>query len=574
MPEGNQRRLAAILVADVVGYSRLMEADEAGTLAALKERRKSILDPTVREHSGRIVKLMGDGVLVEFASAVKAVEAGKELQRRMDQANEPLPEGRRLVLRIGINLGDVIGQGSDIYGDGVNVAARLEALSEPGGICISSKVHDEVRGKVEVGWVDLGDKALKNITMPVRVFQSASRTQFPASLADSATASIAVLPFVNMSHSEERYLADGLTEDIITELTRFRELRVSSRSSCFRYRGPDVDIVRAARELNVEYLVEGSVRRVGERVRITTQLINAQTGAHVWAERFDRGRDDIFDVQDHVVRTIVGSLLGRVKGAALGEALRKPPGSLAAYECVLRADALPFEQPEARAEARRLFERAIELDPGYGRAYALLSNLHRVEWLDDRSDSHALRDRALHLAKTGVALDERDTVCQQALGWILGDSRSYEMAEFHVRKALELTPNQPTAWTSLAWLYRQLGKPGDAIQYFEEARVVDPHFEPPWFWSAFGGAYFQLRQYPVASAHFSRSTRMPYWTEAYLAASRALEGDADKAAQAAAGVLRKRPDFSARWLARKEGYKNAADEEHLMEGLLKAGLPE
>lgn len=309
-----KRRLAAIAVADVVGYSRMMEADEAGTLAALKERRKAILEPIVRDRGGRIVKLMGDGVLMEFTSAVNAVEAAVELQAKMAEANQSLTEHRRILLRIGINLGDVIGEGSDIYGDGVNVAARLEALAEPGGVCVSAKVHEELRGKGNAAFEDMGEVVLKNIVRPVRVYRvetSTGQVGGRAATTSAARPSIAVLPFDNLSGDpSQQYLSDGITEDITTELSRFKNLTVAARHASFHLARMGINPMQAARDLGANYVIEGSVRKAGERIRITAQLIDARTGNHVWAERYDRECHDIFAVQDEVVAAIVTTLEG------------------------------------------------------------------------------------------------------------------------------------------------------------------------------------------------------------------------------------------------------------------------
>ena len=338
-----ERRLAAVLMADVVGYSRLMEEDEAGTLAALKERRVTVLGPTVRSHGGRIVKVMGDGVLVEFASATSAVAGALELQRRMAEANEPQPAGRRILLRIGINLGDVIGEGADIYGEGVNIAARLEALAEPGGTCISAKVYEEVRGKVGCAFEDMGEQTFKNISRPVRTY----RLRPDSAMEDSAAArpgptlpekpSIAVLPFQNMSgDSEQEYFADGMVEDITTALSRLRWLFVIARNSSFTYKGRAVDVKQVGRELGVRYVLEGSVRKAGDRVRITGQLIDASTGAHLWADRFDGELANIFDLQDQVTASVVGAIAPKLEQAEIERAKRKPTESLDAYDYYLR----------------------------------------------------------------------------------------------------------------------------------------------------------------------------------------------------------------------------------------------
>ena len=570
-----QRRLAAIVVADVVGYSRLMEADEAGTLAALKQRRTGILEPVVREHGGRVVKLMGDGVLIEFASAVNAVEAALELQEKFAAVNAPMPETRRIALRIGINLGDVIGEGSDIYGDGVNIAARLEALAEPGSLCISAKVHDEVRGKVDAAFADMGERQLKNIAMPVRAFRSTGgAAEATARQAPLGNPAIAVLPFANLGDPEQQFFSDGLTEDIITELSRFRHLRVVARNSSFRYRGNDLDMIRVGRELGVAYLVEGSVRRMGTRIRIAAQLIDARTGHHLWAEKFDRDQNDLFAVQDELVRTIVATLTGRLQAAGIETARRKPPASLAAHECVLRADASPYSDAVALAEARLLLEMAIKLDPGYARAYALLAINIEFEWGFVLSAPDELLDRALDLAKKAVALDDDDSVCHAALFGAYLNRRAHDLAAYHCRKALDLNPNRPTLLASWGFLCSYVGKAAEGIDYYRQARELDPHFEPSWYWSWLGLTYFTARRYDEAIDTIGRSARIPFFAHARLAACHAHMNRDTEARHHAAETLRLNPSFTiARWMTR-EPFKFDADRQHLIKGLRRAGLPE
>jgi adenylate cyclase len=348
-PRSIRRRLAAILAADVVGYSRLMEQNEAGTLVALKTRRKQVLKPLVGKYHGRIFKVTGDGVFVEFDSAVNAVQCAIELQQGMAAANDDLPEARRIVLRVGVNLGDIMVEGSDLYGDGVNIAARLEGIAEPGGVLVSGSTFDYVRNKIEAAFEDLGPQSLKNIAEPVHVYRVADAPRVSGATPNVPTdkPSIAVLPFDNMSGDPgQQYLADGFTEDIITELSRFRQLYVLARNSSFRYRGADGG--RVGRELGVQFLVEGSVRRRGNRIRITAQLIEVSSGHHLWADRFDRHEEDLLVVQDEVVRTIVSTLVGRLQATRVERAKRKPPASLAAYECVLRGDSLPPNRPYER----------------------------------------------------------------------------------------------------------------------------------------------------------------------------------------------------------------------------------
>lgn len=572
-----QRRLAAILAADVVGFSRLMERDETTTLAVLKARRKTVLEPLVARHQGRVFKVAGDSVLVQFGSAVDAVQCAIDLQQEMASASANLPEDSRIVLRIGINLGDVMVEGSDLYGDAVNIAARLEQMADPGGILISGTAYDQVRNKIKSGFDDVGAQNLKNIQEPVRLYRVAGTPQIARAVAMAPTdkPSIAVLPFTNMSGDpEQQYFGDGITEDIITELSRFRQLHVLARNSSFRYRGQDVDIARVGRELGVQYILEGSVRRLGERIRITAQLVEALSGHHVWAERFDRNQEELFAVQDQVVRTIVATLVGRLEAADADRAKRKPPGSLAAYECVLRGDALPSGNHEAAAEARRLFQQAIELDPGYARPYALLAYTFFVEWHRDMSRSNSALDQALALAKKGVALDPHDSQCQSILGWIYLLHQSYELAEQHYLKARELHPNSAYQVAGLGDLHISLGKPEEAIEYYKAAKLLDPFFDTVWYYPALGGACFHARRYDEAIAALSRSSTMFFWGHAYLAACYAVIGKEDRARICAAEVLRLVPDFSSTRYTEKEPFKRAADRQQLLDGLRKAGLPE
>jgi TolB-like protein len=396
--ERQQRRLAAILAADVVGYSRLMELDEQATLAALKERRQRILNPLVSQYHGRIVKLMGDGVLIEFASALDAVECAVDLQRRMAEANSDIPEDRRIVLRIGVNLGDVMVEAGDLYGDGVNIAARIESLTEPGEIWIASGVHDQIENKAtHLEFTDLGIRESKNIARSVRVFRVHPQSsailvhtdpnKTPLPLPDKP--SIAVLPLNNISGDPEQdYLSDGITEDIITELSRFRSLFVIARNTSFQYRGKNVDVKRVGRELGVQFVLEGSIRRIGNRVRVTTQLIDTLSGSHVWAERYDRDLQDILTLQDDAVRTVAATVGGRVEAAERGRAVRLSPNALASHDLHLRAKAAFLRLTKDDNERARLLEqKAMEIDPSNALVhayYGLCCNMaYQFGWAED-----------------------------------------------------------------------------------------------------------------------------------------------------------------------------------------------
>ena len=356
------RRLAAILAADVVGYSRLMGIDEEGTLAALKTHRKEIIDPLITQHQGRIVKTTGDGLLIEFGSIVDAVRFAVVMQQGIESSNAHVDESRRIRFRIGINVGDVIVEGDDIFGDGVNVAARLEALAEPGRICVSATVREHVAEKLPIGFADLGEHVVKNIARPVHVYRIETRLEpknvssgdpAPTQLVLPDKPSIAVLPFQNMSGDPEQdYFADGMVEEIITALSRMRWLFVIARNSSFTYKGRAVDVKQVGRELGVRYVLEGSVRKAGNRVRITGQLIDTATGAHLWADRFDGGLDDIFDLQDQVTSSVVGAIAPKLEQAEIERAKRKPTESLDAYDYFLRGMAA-FHQWTARTSTTR-----------------------------------------------------------------------------------------------------------------------------------------------------------------------------------------------------------------------------
>ena len=572
-----QRRLAAIAIADVVGYSRLMGADEAGTLAALTQRRKWILEPVVRAHDGRIVKVMGDGVLIEFSSAVNAVKAALDLQEKMVAANAGLHEDRHIVLRIGINLGEVIVEGSDLYGDGINIAARLESIAPPGGIVISGSAYDQVKNKIVAAIDDLGAQSLKNIAEPVRVYLVAAGPLVPvaASTTVAEKPSVAILPFANLGDDPAQgYFSDGFTEDIITELSRWRLLAVRSRSASFRYRGVAVDLKQVARELNVRFIVEGSVRRMGERIRITAQLIDTETGSHIWAEKFDRESADIFTVQDQVVRTIVSTLVGRVQVSDAQRARRKPPASLATYEYVLKGNALPWDDPDGATEATRLFEKAIEIDPGYGFAHAMLAAMRYGKWYDDPSNSDAALEEAYALAKRAVELDENESTCFSMLAQVYLLRRSFDLALQYARRAIEINPNNQWNTADMGILLIYVGQAEEALTWFKRAKEIDPYFDPPWYWRSVGQAYMVLHRYQEALAMFDYLPARQYRIAALRAGCHARLADMDRARVSVTECLAMKPDFSIAHFMTKEPFKDPVDAASLAQSLGMAGLPD
>jgi adenylate cyclase len=579
-----ERRLAAILAADIVGYSRLMAADEAGTFAALKARRKDVLEPLVAKHRGRIFKLMGDGAFVEFASAVNAVECAVEVQKSFAAANDGLPADRQVRLRIGVNLGDVMVDGGDLYGDGVNLAARLQETAEPDGICVSAKVQAEIAGKPGLACEDLGERTLKNIAQPVRVFRlgGAAAARPAAETAASARPepfaakpSVAVLPFLNMSgEAEQEFFADGLTEDILTELSRFRDLFVISRNSSFRYKGKTVDVQRAAKELGVQYVLEGSVRKAGKRVRVTVQLIDAATDRHLWAERYDRELADIFAIQDEVTAAIVATLAGRVEAATRDRAQHKRTENMAAYECVLAGKTLHHRSAKAdNAEAMRLLDRAIALDPNYAHAHAwkacVLGQAWTYGWCQDRE--YAFKT-VLGELQTALALDDNDSDVHRILAAVNLTFGNHDKAAYHQERALSLNPNDDLIVVQQGEILTWLGRAEEGVDWIRKAMRLNP-YHPERFWNHLGRAYFVARRYGEAIEAFKRITVPDHLHHAFLAACYAQLGDAAAAADHAQEVLKREPKFRVADYLATLHYKRDEDLAHHREGLLKARLP-
>ncbi len=582
------RRLAAILAADVVGYSRLMERDETGTLAALKARRKDILQPAVAKHHGRIVKVMGDAVLVEFGSAVNAVACAVELQAAMDGANAGMAEDRRILLRVGINLGDVMVEGSDLYGDGVNIAARLEGLSEPGGLCISASVFEHVNGKVPCSFVSLGPQTLKNIDRPIEVYRlagsEAPRPPGPAvDLPLPDKPSIAVLPFQNMSGDpEQEYFADGMVDEIITALSRIRWLFVIARNSSFTYKGRAVDVKQVGRELGVRYVLEGSVRKAANRVRIIGQLIDSTTGAHLWADRFDGTLEDIFDLQDHVAASVVGAIGPKLERAEIERVRRKPTESLDAYDCYLRGIQTYYPATrEATDDMLRLLYRAIELDPDFAAAYGVAAWCYMRRkanaWMVDRPHESA---EAVRLARRAAELGKDDAL---ALAWA-GQSLAYvggelEDAVAFTDRALALNPNLAVGWGGSGWLRVLARRAGRSNRAPARAMRLSPlDLDMRGFQSAAAHAHFFAGRYDEASSWAAKALREnPDHTTALrmAAASHALAGRPEEAQKALARLRELVPALRVSNLRDVLGpYRRPEDIARYEEGLRKAGVPE
>jgi len=507
-----ERRLAAILAADVAGSCRLIGIDEEGTLAQLKALRKTLFDPKIAEHHGRIVKNTGDGALVEFASVVDAVRCADEIQRGMAEHNIDVPEVKRIEFRIGIHVGDIIIEDHDIFGDGVNIAARLEGIAEPGGVCMSDDAYRQIRGKVEIACDDMGQQSLKNIADPMRAWRvrltgqtalevrSGSAVSQPRALPLPDKPSIAVLPFENMSGDpEQEYFADGIVEEIITALSRNKQLFVIAWYSSFTFKGKSADIKQVARDLGVRYVLEGSVRKSGNRIRITGQLIDAASGAHLWADRYDGALDDVFELQDQVAASVVGAIGPSMTQAEIERAKRKPPSSLDAYDYYLRGLAARWQYTrDGTDQAVGLYEQAIALDPQFALAYALLAaTLNQRKSFGWSTDRAADASRAIAYAKSALRLGRQDPlVLAQSAIVLTAISHEVELADSLLEEAIRLNPNGMLGWLGGGWTKTFLGDHRTAIDYFHRALRLSPL--APTIFFAHGGlafAYFFLGNY-------------------------------------------------------------------------------
>jgi adenylate cyclase len=514
-----ERRLAAILAADVVGYSRLMGQDETGTLTRLRGHRREMIDPSIAEHKGRIVKTTGDGILIEFPSVVEAVACAVTVQRGMAERNATTPEDQQIVFRVGVNLGDIIDEDDDIFGDGVNVAARLEALAEPGGICVNRVVRDQVRDKLDLAFEDMGEQQVKNIARPVRAFRVVAKnkptpepSEPPSALALPDKPSIAVLPFQNMSGDpEQEYFVDGMVEDIITGLSRIKWLFVIARNSTFVYKGRAIDVKQVGRELGVRYVLEGSVRKISNRVRITGQLIDTANAAHIWAERYDRALDDIFAVQDELTMSVVGAIEPNLRQAEIERAMRKRPDSLDAYDLYLRA--LPFAttcMPEDADKALPLLERAISLEPDYAIVHAMIAWCHEQRYLRGglREETRAA---ALRHARAAIAAGGDDAPALAIGGFVMGIiEHDLATALDAIDRSLALSPSSALAYGLSTIIRAWKGDDSAAVVHADTAVRLSPY--DPLIWLPFIG---------LAYTHFFSGR----FEEAMSAARRALQGN-------------------------------------------------
>jgi TolB-like protein/class 3 adenylate cyclase len=586
-----RRRLAAILAADVAGYSRLIELDEEGTHTRLKSLHAELVGPRIEADSGRIVKTTGDGILIEFSSAVDAVRSALAVQSALAERNANLPKDRRITFRVGITVGDVIVEGDDIHGEGVNIAARLEGLCEPGEVYVSGTIHDQVAGKLQAGFDDLGMRTVKNMVRPIHVYRARPIHDAPdnpaaagGSLPLPDVPSIAVRPFENMSGDPAQdYFSDGITEDIITELSRFRSLFVIARNSSFSLRGKTVDVTEVGRRLGVRYVVEGSVRKASKRVRVTVQLLDAASGNHLWAEHYDRELEDIFVVQDEITRAVVSTLPGRLEDAGRDLAKRKETSNITAYDLVLLGNERWRRLTRKDlAEALGYFRSAVALDPHYARAHANIAWSHVCDVFLEATDATSL-DEALRHIEMALDIDDSDAWSHGVFAQLLFLLRKDDEAEIHFKRALAFNPNDADVAAIFANILVYWGRWREALRWIDAAERLNPL--PPnlyhWYHAL---ALYSGREYEQAVKALKEMRPLDRWSHGLLAACYAQMGRLDEArSEADAFVSERQRELKERGeapprsclalaLARADRYRNPLDREHFLDGLRKAGL--
>ena len=571
-----ERRLAAILVADVVGYSRLMGEDETGTLARLSRLRKERIEPLISEHRGRVVKLMGDGILAEFASVVDAVNCAVVWQSHLAE--------EALRFRIGVNLGDVIVEDGDIYGNGVNVAARLEALAEPGGICLSGTVHDEVKYKLKLDFEDLGERLLKNIDEPVRIYRvvpSGGADAIPgaeaARLNETGKPSVAVLPFDNMSGDpEQEFFVDGMTEDVIAALSRNRRFDVTARNSTFAYKGASPDVRDVAKALGVSHVLEGSVRKAGDRVRITVQLIDAATGNHVWADRYDRKIDDEFAVQDEVARRVSSALTERIWQDVARNIGQKRQETYGPYDFAFRAiELLHRLDPDAIAQAEDYLGKALDLDPDLYPGHLALGFCCLIRWCFWGDPTGTVMEKATRHAMKLQDIAPDDAQTYRLLSRVYNSKEMYDEAWECVERALSIDPNDGDIIANRGVYHLFQGEFDDAVGWFD--KVLDLHVDTPHtvdimrYWKAL--ASFAVADYAAAVAMLASVTGLDFVKTELLCACHARMGQDEKAREKSAAIVRARPEFRLTDIGLWKSFHREADRKHLFDALRMAGLP-
>jgi adenylate cyclase len=583
------RRLAAIMAGDIAGYSRLMSTDEEGTLRQLKAHRKELIDPKITEHRGRIVKTTGDGMLVEFVSVVDAVRYAVDVQRSMAERNADVPADKRIEFRIGINVGDIISDENDIYGDGVNVAARLEALAEPGGILVSRNVHDQVRDKLNFGFEDLGEQVVKNIARPIGIHRISLAASAPHAMVKSAATaaktelptadrpSIAVLPFTNMSGDpEQEYFADGISEDLITALSKLRWFFVIARNSSFTYKGKAVDIKRVARELGVRYILEGSVRKGGNRVRITAQLIDAATNNHIWADRYDGELTDIFQLQDEITKKVVGAIEPKLLEAEAIRSQHRSTDDLGAWDLVMQANSLLWKQTKADGEAvTTMLMNATKRYPDYAPAHSMLAFALLFRAIPVGVSRNLDVMNAAAYATRAAELDDNDPWAHLALGYADFLKRRTDHAVQEFNRALEINPNFAAAHGYLGTALAFNGQSDQAIVHSELALRMSPHDpQNAIFNVGLAAAHYLNGQFAEAiSCSRNAVQQRSGWTPGHriYCASLAQAGQLDEARAALDRLKELQPDISIEWIAQNVPYTPGPMEKFL-EGMRKAGL--
>lgn len=574
-----ERKLAAILAVDVVGYSAHMESDEAGTFQRLKAGRQELFEPEIAKHQGRVFKLMGDGLLAEFGSVVNAVECAVMLQRGMTERNASVSSDKRIEVRVGINLGEVIVEGDDCYGEGVNVAARLQQLAEPGGICVSGKVSKEVERKLAFGFEPMGEHRVKNIAEPILCYRVSLQAVSPAITGRASPAkpqsadkmAIAVLPFTNMSSDpEQEYFVDGLAEDLITDLSKIPGLLVIARNSSFAYKGKSIDIRSVGKDLGVRYVVEGSVRRAASRVRINVQLIEAADGAHLWADRFDRDLADIFLLQDEVVGRIVSALSDVLPSARAVP--RQRATNLEAYDFFVRGRVMVTQSIESNRAARPLLEKSIEIDPDFADAHAWLGMSHHWGWSywgEPREPNCTLGFDAVTRA---IALDPENAGAHTILGDVLVFDKRPEEGAAEMAKALKIDPNNADAWAFHGCHTAYAGDLAEGIEQVRHAFRLNPH-PPGWYYWHLGLLQYAAGRYEEAVESLSNEATHRLGSQRILAAALTQLRRIDDAKVEAAQYLAGDPAFSARHWGERMPFQREVDRQRFVEGYIKAGLP-
>jgi len=579
-----ERKLAAILSADVKGYSRLMGEDEVATIRTLTTYRE-VMGALIRQYHGRVVDSPGDNLLAEFASVVDAVQGAMEIQRTLKARNADLPAPRRMEFRIGLNLGDVVVEGERIYGDGVNIAARLEGLADGGGICISGSVYEQVESKLALTYEYMGEQTVKNIGKPVRAYRvreltdvspPAKPTEKPPPLPLPAKPSLAVLPFTNMSSdAEQEYFSDGITEDLITDLSKISGLFVISRNSVFTYKGKAMKVEQVGQELGVRYVLEGSIRKAGNRVRITAQLIDATSGFHTWAERYDRDLQDIFAVQDEVTQQIVAALkvkLTMVEQSRLG---RQPTTNLEAYDHYLRGLELYAQRTrEANTQARQMFERAVALDPQFATAYAFLGRTYLMELIYQWNQDPGVLEQVVLFGQKAVALDDSQPTAHETLALAYLGGKQHAQAIAEAEKAITLDPNYADAYVTLADVLCFAGQPEPAAGLVEQAMRLNPLYPPFYLWSLGHTQRLLGRLEEAVTTLRKLATRNPDHLTAHvlLTATYSELGREEEARAEAAEILRITPNYSLAIVQERVPYKDATLLDRQLAAMRKAGL--